>query len=82
MVFLLSGAALCLQWQTLAPGAAEGAWRPDYPAFWRRFAALFVYGEITRTRCAGALARGIFSADWTGNATAAVTASVVVWALS
>ena len=46
--FLLSGAALCLQWQGrfalrryLAGRAAA-----TYPAFWLGFAALFVYGEV------------------------------------
>lgn len=46
--FLLSGAALCLQWQ------GRFRWRPYlvgraaamYPAFWLGFAVLFVYGEI------------------------------------
>ena len=46
--FLLSGAALCLQWQGrfslrryLAGRAAA-----TYPAFWLGFAALFLYGEV------------------------------------
>ena len=46
--FLLSGAALCLQWR------GRFAWRPYlvgrtaamYPAFWLGFGALFIYGEI------------------------------------
>ena len=46
--FLLSGAALCLQWQ------GRFAWRPYlagraaamYPAFWLGFAVLFLYGEV------------------------------------
>lgn len=46
--FLLSGAALCLQWQ------GRFRWRPYlvgraaamYPAFWLGFAVLFVYGEV------------------------------------
>lgn len=46
--FLLSGAALCLQWQ------GRFRWRPYlvgraaamYPAFWLGFAVLFIYGEI------------------------------------
>ncbi|EFB75487.1 acyltransferase family protein [Subdoligranulum variabile] len=46
--FLLSGAALCLQWQ------GRFRWRPYlvgraaamYPAFWLGFAALFLYGEV------------------------------------
>lgn len=46
--FLLSGAALCLQWQ------GRFAWRPYlvgraaamYPAFWLGFGTLFLYGEI------------------------------------
>lgn len=46
--FLLSGAALCLQWQ------GRFRWRPYlvgraaamYPAFWLGFGALFLYGEV------------------------------------
>lgn len=46
--FLLSGAALCLQWRE------RFRWRPYlvgraaamYPAFWLGFAALFLYGEV------------------------------------
>lgn len=46
--FLLSGAALCLQWQ------GRFRWRPYlagraaamYPAFWLGFAVLFFYGEV------------------------------------
>lgn len=46
--FLLSGAALCLQWQ------GRFRWRPYlvgraaamYPAFWMGFGALFLYGEV------------------------------------
>lgn len=46
--FLLSGAALCLQWR------GRFRWRPYlagraaamYPAFWLGFAVLFLYGEV------------------------------------
>ena len=53
--FLLSGAALCLQWQGrfalrryLAGRAAA-----TYPAFWLGFAALFLYGEVLHGNNAG-----------------------------
>ena len=46
--FLLSGAALCLQWQGRfdARRYFVGRAAATYPAFWLGFAALFVYGEI------------------------------------
>lgn len=46
--FLLSGAALCLQWQGRfsARRYFVGRVAATYPAFWLGFAALFVYGEI------------------------------------
>lgn len=46
--FLLSGAALCLQWQgrfALRPYLVGRA-AATYPAFWLGFGALFVYGEV------------------------------------
>ena len=46
--FLLSGAALCLQWQGRfdARRYFVGRAAATYPAFWLGFAALFVYGEV------------------------------------
>ena len=46
--FLLSGAALCLQWQGRfdARRYFVGRTAATYPAFWLGFAALFVYGEV------------------------------------
>ena len=46
--FLLSGAALCLQWQGRfsARRYFVGRVAATYPAFWLGFAALFVYGEV------------------------------------
>lgn len=46
--FLLSGAALCLQWQgrfALRPYLVGRA-AATYPAFWLGFGALFLYGEV------------------------------------
>lgn len=46
--FLLSGAALCLQWQrrfSLRPYLVGRA-AATYPPFWLGFAVLFVYGEV------------------------------------
>lgn len=53
--FLLSGAALCLQWR------GRFRWRPYlagraaamYPAFWLGFGALFLYGEVLHGNNAG-----------------------------
>ena len=46
--FLLSGAALCLQWQGRfdARRYFVGRAAATYPAFWLGFAALFLYGEV------------------------------------
>ena len=46
--FLLSGAALCLQWQGRfsARRYFVGRVAATYPAFWLGFAALVVYGEV------------------------------------
>ena len=46
--FLLSGAALCLQWQGrfIARRYFVGRVAATYPAFWLGFAALFLYGEV------------------------------------
>ena len=46
--FLLSGAALCLQWQGRfdARRYFVGRAAATYPAFWLGFGALFLYGEV------------------------------------
>lgn len=46
--FLLSGAALCLQWQGRfdARHYFVGRAAATYPAFWLGFGALFLYGEV------------------------------------
>lgn len=46
--FLLSGAALCLQWQRRfdARRYFVGRAAATYPAFWLGFGALFLYGEV------------------------------------
>ena len=46
--FLLSGAALCLQWQGRFDGRPYlvGRTAAMYPAFWLGFAVLFLYGEV------------------------------------
>lgn len=46
--FLLSGAALCLQWQGRfdARRYFVGRAAATYPAFWLGFATLFLYGEV------------------------------------
>lgn len=46
--FLLSGAALCLQWQGQfdARRYFVGRAAATYPAFWLGFGALFLYGEV------------------------------------
>lgn len=50
--FLLSGAALCLQWQGRfdARRYFVGRAAATYPAFWLGFGALFLYGEVLHAR--------------------------------
>ena len=64
--FLLSGAALCLQWQGRfdARRYFVGRAAATYPAFWLGFGALFLYGEVLHGNNAdiSALACDFFSA--------------------
>ena len=71
--FLLSGAALCLQWQGRfsARRYFMGRVAATYPAFWLGFAALFVYGEVLHGN----------NADIPRLAVLLVLAAVLFWAV-